>query len=218
MAETEGKTLELIELSANTRETTGKGAARKMRANKAIPAIVYGGKKEPVMLSLDTPGFDKIIRDNGTTGLFFNLKVEGGQEKMVMLKNLQMDAFGLQYLHVDFHEIDMDAKVSVTIPVETTGVSVGVKEGGMLQIIRRELEILCKPKDTPEAIVLDISEMAVGDALHVEDINLGDTIEIPHEVNFTVITVVPPVAEESTDEEEDDLLEEGEAAAEPAAE
>ena len=210
--------MELIELSANTRETTGKGAARKMRANKVIPAIVYGGKKEPVMLSLDTPTFDKIIRDNGTTGLFFNLKVEGGQEKMVMLKNLQMDAFGLQYLHVDFHEIDMDAKVSVTIPVETTGVSVGVKEGGMLQIIRRELEILCKPKDTPEAIVLDISEMAVGDALHVEDINLGDTIEIPHEVNFTVITVVPPVAEESTDEEEDDLLEEGEAAAEPAAE
>lgn len=210
--------MELIELSANTRETTGKGAARKMRANKAIPAIVYGGKNEPVMLSLDTPIFDKIIRDRGTTGLFFNLKVEGGQEKMVMLKNLQMDAFGLKYLHVDFHEIDMDAKVSVTIPVETTGMSVGVKEGGMLQIIRRELDILCKPKDTPEAIVLDISELAIGDALHVEDIDLGDAIEIPHEVNFTVITVVPPTAEEATDEEDDDLLEEAEVAAEPASE
>ncbi|WDP85468.1 MAG: 50S ribosomal protein L25 [Desulfobacter sp.] len=211
--------MELIELNAKTRETKGKGAARKMRADNAIPAIVYGAKTEPLKLSVDTSVFDKIIRDNGTTGLFFNLNIEGGQEKMVMLKQLQMDAFGLKYLHVDFHEIDMDAKVSVSIPVETTGECAGVKEGGMLQIIRRELDILCKPKDTPESIVLDIAELAIGDAIHVEDIDLGASIEIPHEVNFTVLTVVPPTADTSDVEEEDeDLAEEGEAVAEPAAE
>lgn len=196
--------MELIELSAKTRETTGKGAARKLRAVKSIPAIVYGGKSEPVKLSVDTTIFDKIIRDNGTTGLFFDLKIEGGEQKMVMLKDLQMDAFGLNYLHLDFHEVDMDHKVSVTVPVETEGISIGVKEGGLLQIIRRELEILCKPQNTPESIVIDISKLDIGDAIHVEDIDLGDAIEIPHEVNFTVITIVPPTASSEGVEEEDE--------------
>jgi large subunit ribosomal protein L25 len=215
----EGKTLELIELNAETREATGKGAARKLRAANAIPAIVYGAKAEPVKLSVETTLFDKIIRENGTTGLFFDLKIDGNQEKMVMLKDLQMDAFGLKYLHIDFHEIDMDAKVSVTIPVETEGTSAGVKEGGLLQIIRRELDILCKPKHTPESIVLDISALNIGDAIHVEDIELGDEIEIPHEVNFTVITVVPPVAaDDGVEEEDEEVAEVGEVAAEPEAE
>ncbi|MCG8616335.1 MAG: 50S ribosomal protein L25 [Desulfobacterales bacterium] len=198
--------MELIELNVKKRETQGKGAARKIRAANAIPAIVYGAKTEPVMLTVDTPEFDKIIRENGTSGLFFDLAIEGGETKSVMLKDLQMDTWGLNYVHIDFHEIDMDAKVSVTVPVETEGVSAGSKEGGLLQIIRRELDILCKPKHTPESIVLDISELNIGDAIHVEDIDLGDDIEIPHEVNFTVITVVPPAAstDEVEDEEDDD--------------
>jgi len=206
--------LELIELSAKARETKGKGAARKLRAANSIPAIVYGGESEPMKLSVDTTIFDKIIRDNGTTGLFFDLKIEGAEGKLVMLKDIQMDAFSLRYLHLDFHEIDMDNKVSVTVPVETEGDCAGVKEGGMLQIIRRELDILCKPKHTPESIVLNIAELNIGDAIHVEDIVLGDDIEIPHEVNFTVITVVPPSTSSEGVEEEEDGEEVVEAAAE----
>lgn len=202
--------MELIELNAKVREGKGKGAARKLRAADAIPAIVYGVKKDPVKLAVDTAIFDKIVRDHGTTGLFFDLTIEGGEEKMVMLKDIQMDAFGLKYLHLDFHEIDMDAKVSVTVPVETEGVAAGAKEGGLLQIIRRELDILCKPKYTPESIVLDISELNIGDAIHVEDLDLGEAIEIPHEVNFTIATVVPPATSSDDGVEEE---EEGEEAA-----
>jgi large subunit ribosomal protein L25 len=210
--------LELIELNAKTRETKGKGAARKLRGNNAIPAIVYGAKKDSMMLSLDMADFVKIIRDNGSTGLFFNLKIEGGVEKAVMLKEVQMDAFGLEYLHIDLHEVDMDHSVTVTIPIETTGESAGVKEGGMLQLIRRELDVVCKPKDMPESIVIDIADLNIGDSLHVEDIDLGDAVEIPHEVNFTVITVVPPTSDsdEEVSEEDEDLLED--TAAEPAGE
>ena len=196
--------MELIELNVKTREGKGKGAARKLRAANAIPAIVYGAKVDPVKLALDTITFDKIIRDNGTTGLFFDLSIDGGEKKMVMLKEIQMDPFGLKYLHVDFQEIDMDHKVYVTIPVETEGVSAGVKEGGLLQIIRRELEVYCKPSDTPETITIDISSLDIGDAVHVEDIDLGDAIEIPHDVNFTVITIVPPTASSEGVEEEDE--------------
>ena len=201
--------MELIELSAEKREATGKGAARKLRAANAIPAIVYGKKIEPVKATVDVNVFDKIIRENGTTGLFFDLKIEGETPKMVMLKEVQMDAFGLRYQHIDFHEIDMDEKVSVVVPVETEGICAGVKEGGMLQIIRRELEVLCKPKDTPESVVLDIAELAIGDAIHVADIDLGSDIEIPYEANFTVVTVVPPEVsgEEVSEDEEDDVAE-----------
>ncbi|MCP3942704.1 MAG: 50S ribosomal protein L25 [Desulfobacteraceae bacterium] len=201
--------MELIELNAKIREAKGKGAARKLRAANAIPAIVYGVKEDPVMLSLDTVEFIKIIRDHGSTGLFFNVKIEGGVEKAVMLKEMQMDAFGLEHLHVDLHEVDMGHSVTVTVPIETTGDCLGVKEGGMLQLIRRELDVFCKPKNMPSSIVLDISELNVGDSIHVEDINLGDAVEIPHDVNFTVLTIVPPTTDESeVSEEDEDLLEE----------
>jgi len=217
-AGTKGLNMELIELSVAKRESTGKGAARRLRAEKAIPGIVYGAKNEPVKVSIDVIAFDKVIRDNGTTGLFFDLNIEGEASRSVMLKEIQMDPFGLRYLHIDFHEIDMDKTVSIVVPVETEGASAGVKEGGMLQIIRRDLEVICKPKDTPESVKLDISELEIGDAIHVADIDLGSDIEIPFDTNFTVVTIVPPEAGSDDDEGEDEaeigeVAEEAEAAA-----
>ena len=210
--------MEFIELNAKLRETRGKGAARKLRRSNAIPAIVYGAKNDPVMLSLDTIEFVKIIRVHGSTGLFFKLRFEEDsmKEKIVMLKDVQMDTFGLNYLHVDLHEIGMDTKVTVSIPVETVGESTGVKEGGLLQIIRRELDVVCKPAATPDSIQIDITDLAVGDSVHIEDIDLGEDIEIPHEVNFTVITIGAPTVEEVSEEEEEEMLELGEAEVGPA--
>ena len=206
--------MELIELNAKSRELSGKGAARKLRSNNAIPAIVYGAKKDPEMLSINTSEFVKIIREHGSMGLFFNLNIEGdsGKKKSVMLKDMQMDTFSLNYLHIDLHEIDMDAMVTITVSVETVGESMGVKEGGLLQIIRRELDVVCKPSDAPDNIQIDITNLDVGDAVHVEDIDLGENVEIPHEVNFTIITIVAPTVEEEEVEEDEELLEEGEAA------
>lgn len=206
--------MELIELNGKLRQETGKGAARRLRQNNAIPAIVYGAKTDPVMLSIKINEFDKIIRENGSTGLFFNLKIDGlsGKDKAVMLKDVQMDTFSLNYLHIDLHEIDMDTTVTVSIPVEAVGECKGVKEGGILQTIRRELDIVCKPADTPDSIQVDITDLDVGDAVHVEDIDLGEEIEIPHEVNFTVITIVAPTtAEEEVSEEDEELFVEGDA-------
>ena len=220
-AVTEERTLELIELNAKSRENKGKGAARRLRAGNAIPAIVYGAKSDSAMLSIETIDFVKIIREYGSTGLFFNLKVEGnsGKDKTVMLKDVQMDTFGLNYLHIDLHEIDMDTNVTVSVPVETIGESLGVKEGGLLQLIRRELDVVCKPADTPSSIQIDISDLDVGDSVHIEDIDLGENIEIPHEVNFTVITIgAPAVEEEEEIDEDEELLEEGETEAAPDAE
>ena len=201
--------MELVELSARPRETRGKGAAKKLRRNKAIPAIVYGRKTDPTSLSLDTAEFEKIIRERGSSGVFLNLKIDN-TEKPVMLKELQMDVFGKHCLHVDLQAIDMDREITISVPVQAVGTSKGTKEGGLLQIIRRELNVICKPTDMPAAIAIDVTNMEIGDSFHVEEIDLGENVKIPHEVNFTVLTVVAPTAAAKTEEEEAEEMEEAE--------
>ncbi len=183
--------MELVKLQAKLRKDTGKGVARRLRKNKQIPAVLYGPKTDPVSISLETIEFDRVIRENGTSGLFFNLKIDDDAKtsRTAMLKDLQRDIYGLEYLHVDFHEIDLDTQVSVTVPVEIIGECKGVKEGGILQVIRRELDILCKPADTPETIQIDTTNLEMGDSIHVEDLNFDDKIEVPHEVNFTILNI-----------------------------
>ena len=206
--------MELIELNVKTREGKGKGVARKLRADKRIPAIVYGGKSEPVKVSCDFLEFDKVIRDHGTTGLFLDLKIEGNGAKkhVVMVKDIQMDVFGQEYLHIDFQEVKMDDEVSVVVPIETVGEAAGVKEGGILQFVRRELEVVCKPADTPETIEVDITELVVGDSLHVNQIKLPEGVSLHQEdAEFTLLTIVPP--ETGSGEESDEESEEEEAAA-----
>jgi large subunit ribosomal protein L25 len=203
--------LELIDLKAELRQETGKGQAHALRQNKRVPAIVYGSKVDTVMLSLETLEFDKIVRANGIQGVFLKLDVAGEKKKTrtVMLKEVQMDVFQKEYLHVDLHEIDLDAKVSVSVPVKAVGEAKGVIEGGVLQIIRRELVVFCMPVNVPDAITIDVSDLEIGDAVHVEEIKLDENVEIPHEVDFTVLTLVPPTAEEEVEEDEDLLDEEG---------
>jgi len=186
--------LELIDLKAEMREGRGKGAARHSRDNLVVPAVVYGAKTEPVTISVSTPDLITMVRKNGSSGLFINLAINGDSKpsRTVMLKELQMDTFSLNYLHVDFQEVALDERITISVPVEAIGESIGVKEGGLLQIIRRELDIICKPGDMPEVIELDITELNIGDSIHVDEIDLGNNIEIPHEVNFTVLTIVAP--------------------------
>ncbi len=126
-----------------------------------------------------------------------------------MLKDMQMDVYGSGCVHIDLHEIDMDTKTTISVPVEAVGDSKGVIEGGLLQIIRRELDVICKPTDTPDSIKIDVTELEIGDSVHVEDIDLGENVDIPHEVNYTIITIVPPVIEEiEVEEEEEEFFDE----------
>jgi len=200
--------LELIDLTGSIRSGSGKSAARALRKNELLPAVIYGPEMEPVPVSVPTYAFSEIIRKNGTSGIFMKLVVEGDAKasRTVMLKDLQMDTFRLNYLHADFQEINLDNTITVTIPVETRGESKGEKEGGMVQVIRRELDVICRPADAPESIVIDITDLDIGDSVHVESIDLGADVEIPHEVDFTILTVVPPTAvEEEVTEDDEDL-------------
>lgn len=197
--------MELIDLTGSIRSGRGKSAARALRKNELLPAVIYGPEMKAVPVSVPTYDFSEIIRKNGTTGIFMNLVVEGDAKasRTVMLKDFQMDTFRMNYLHADFQEINLDNTITVSIPVETSGESKGEKEGGMVQVIRRELDVICRPADAPESIVIDITDLDIGDSVHVESIALGADVEIPHDVNFTILTVVPPTASEQEETEDD---------------
>ncbi len=209
--------MELFELKANIREATGKGVARKLRNNSAVPAVLYGLGNESVSLSVVTKDVEVAFKQSALSQVLVNLTVLDGDNEVkkcpAMIKDIQLSPLSKDLLHADFLEIDLTKKVLVKVPVEAVGNSPGVEFGGNLSIIRRELEVLCMPLEIPEAISVDVSKLEMGDTVHVEEIEI-EGVEIPHDVNFTVIAVVAPKA--VVEDEEDDELEEGEEASEEA--
>ena len=202
--------MENIELKATTRTTTGNGPARALRREGRIPAILYGPGSEPSMLSVGTHDMETLIKAGSVGRAIFNLVIDDGKgTKAAMIKELQTHPVNHDILHIDFYEVSMKRKVKVNVPVVTTGKAAGVEFGGMLQLIRRELEVFCLPNAIPREIAIDITDLEIGDSVHVEDINVEGDVEIPHEVNFTILTVLAPKAVEEEVEEEEEL-EEGE--------
>ena len=201
--------MEQIELNVTVRKTTGNGPARELRRGGLIPAVLYGPQTEPILLTVNIRELEQILKNSNIGSIILDLIIQNGKKitKPAMIKELQSHPVSGNFLHVDFYEIDMKRKINVMIPVVTKGKSKGVELGGLLQIIRREIEVLCMPGDIPEAIEIDISDMDIGDSLHVEDIPLGDNIELPADVNFTVVTVLSPKVEEVEEEEEEEALE-----------
>ena len=212
--------MEKIQLTANVRTTTGNGPARVLRRDGKIPAILYGPDTKPILLTINTHDFELLLKDYNVNQMVLDLVVKNGKtlNKSVMVKELQTHPVSHNLLHIDFYEISMTRKIKVNVPVVTTGKSAGEEVGGVVQIIRRDLEVLCLPGEIPESITVDITELEIGDSLHVEDIRLEGDIEIPAEVNFTVLTVTSPKVEveeeEEIEEEEGEEVEGEEAAAE----
>jgi len=202
--------LEILTLKAQIRNSTGKGAARALRRDGNIPAVLYGSDIESIPLALSINDIEQLFKKVNYAQALVNLVVENDQpfEKTVMIKEIQTEPLSQNFLHIDFYEVKMDQKLTVTVPVVTTGNSIGVETGGILQIIRRELDVNCLPNAIPEQITIDVTDLDVGDSIHVDEIKLEGDVEIPYDTNFTILTVVSPkVVEEEVEEEEE--LEEG---------
>lgn len=202
-----------IDLKAQTRTTKGNGPARALRRDGRVPAVLYGPKSEPSMLSIGAYDLETIIKQGSLGRFVFNLFIDDGKKsRSVMVKELQTHPVSHDILHLDLYEVAMDRKIKVNVPVTTIGKSIGVEHGGILQIIRRELEVFCLPNRIPETITVDITDLDMGDSLHVEEIQTEDEVEIPYDVNFTVLTVLSPKAEVEEEEEEEEEGEEVEGA------
>ena len=204
--------MEQIELKADVRKTTGNGPARVLRREGKIPAVLYGPETEPVLLSVNTGDFEEVLKKGNVSQVLLNLVIQNGKtfSKSVIIKELQTHPVSRDFIHIDFYEIDMKRRIKVNVPIVTQGKSKGVELGGVIQIIRHELEVLCFPGDIPKEIVIDITELDMGDSVHVEEIPLEGDMEIQADINYTVLTVLSPKVEEEEVEEEEEELEEGE--------
>jgi large subunit ribosomal protein L25 len=208
--------LEQIQLTATTRKTTGNGPARVLRRNGRIPAVLYGPGTDATLLSVNIHEFEQVLKNHNINQMVLNLVIDNGDAlpKSVMIKELQAHPVTNDLIHADFYEISMTRKIWVNVQVVVHGKSIGEERGGIVQIVRRELEVLCLPSEIPESIAIDISSLDIGDAIHVEEIQLPAGVEISPETNFTVVTITSVMVEEEPEEE---AAEEGEAAEEAEA-
>ena len=196
--------MELTELKANIRTSVGNGPARALRREEQIPAVLYGPKTEPISLSVYTSDLERAIKTSRIGQALLSLVIQKNgktDNRTAMIKELQTHPVTRNLLHADFYEIAMDRKIKVKVPVVAKGKSKGVELGGMLQIIRRELDVFCLPHEIPKSIEIDIADLDIGDSIHIKEIPLKGDIEIPADVNFTVLTILSPKAEEVEAEE-----------------
>ncbi|MDY0269596.1 50S ribosomal protein L25/general stress protein Ctc [Trichloromonas sp.] len=186
------------ELKISERAQSGKGAARSLRRQGMIPAVVYGRGLSPASIVLTPKDLKTAISTEAGWNTLITLQGETEYAgKVVILKDLQVDPIRRDYMHADFQVIDLTQKVHVLVPVHTIGKSAGEKAGGSLQIIRKELEVVCLPNAIPGAIEVDVTALEIGDVFHAHDISLPAGVEMSHDVNFTVITCVGQKVEEA---------------------
>lgn len=186
------------QLKVASRSGRGKNDARALRREGLVPGVVYGKGMEACNVAVDPKALQQAIATNAGWNTLITLQGEGPFDgKVVILKDMQVHALRRQMTHVDFQAVDLKQKVHVMVPVRAIGKSMGEKLGGQLQIIRHELEVVCLPDSIPISIDIDVTELSIGDVVHINDVKLAPGIEVPHDVNFTVITVTGHKAEEA---------------------
>jgi large subunit ribosomal protein L25 len=189
-------------LTAEIREGVGKEKAKKLRSKGLIPAIFYGPRAQTIPLVIDSKELAKALRTEAGENVLIDLDIRKGPQsdrKVVMLKDIQVDPLQRATLHTDFYEVAMDEMVTVEVPVHLVGKPEGTKVGGILEQVRRVIQMQCLPGDIPKSIDIDVSALNIGDSIHVQEINV-EKAKIISDTNFTIATVVPPAVEEKVAE------------------
>jgi large subunit ribosomal protein L25 len=163
--------METFTVEGNIREERGKNAAHRTRRTGMVPAVLYGGKKDSVALAVNAKQVARILRSESGHNTIFSVRVSGGAEEKAMLKDWQVDPMNGALLHVDLLRIAMDVRMRVGIPVHTFGEPQGVKlQGGVFEIVTREVEIECLPGDIPEEFKVDVTPLMIGNQLRAGDL------------------------------------------------
>ena len=202
-----------VVLKAEPRNEIGKGAARALRREGYVPGVIYGHGEETTPLKVDRVELEKLITSIAYESRLIDLKTDG-ESRPVLIREVQFHPFRPQVLHIDFLAVHKGEKIRLEIPIKVVGTSVGVKEGGILEHLRHEVEVRCDPDAIPEAFEVDISELEVGDSLSIEDLMVPQGVDLLVDPGTTILSVVPPtiVKEPEPEEELEELegLEEGE--------
>lgn len=188
--------MEQINLSAEQRNETGNGPARRLRANGKVPGVLYGpGIEKSLPVTLDKKELDKTLGTGARGNVLVNLEVAGDKVRTVMFKDVLRHPLKGTVQHVDLLEVQMDHKVLVEVPVHLTGKAAGLAFGGIVQHETRKISIECLPGNIPDSIDIDITRLGVGDSVHVRDIALSEGLRAVDDPELTVVSLVAPTAE-----------------------
>jgi len=194
--------METMELKARVRQESGKGPARRLRSSGMVPAVFYGSGSEGLTLTVNARDLLKLLREREES-LFVKLKIEEGgreEERLSMIKEIQVSPTGDGILHVDFYEIRMDHRLTVEVPIHLVGKPVGLIDGGELHHLKRELKISGLPSALPEYVEVDVSGLRIGDSVKVGDIKLAKGIEALDADDIAVAAVAATRAAEAAAE------------------
>lgn len=178
-------------LSATHRRRSGSGALKAMRREGLVPAVIYG-KSEPAQnIKVNAREFGTLLKDSASEHMLVDLDLEGSK-KLAILQDVQHDPITGAFVHVDFHAVAANETVHALVAVEVKGDAPGLKMGGMVEVLVHELSVTCLPHDLPETFVVDVSNLELGQALHVSDLDLPEGIKVEMDPSLVVVQISEP--------------------------
>ena len=211
---------EVETVPASPRESAGKGSARQARRDGLVPAVIYGNKEEPIVLTLERRVLNKELNNPQFYIQLVDIEIDGTKHR-VLPRDVQFHPVSDAPMHVDFLRFDPNRKITAAVPVAFEGESEspGLKGGGVLNVVRYEVEVLCTADNIPPELILHLAGLEVGDSLHASSISLPEGVEfVISDRDFTIATIAAPtvIVEETTEDEEDEEGAEGEEGGEEA--
>jgi large subunit ribosomal protein L25 len=187
-----------VSLNAYPRTQGRRGGSKKLRTAGRIPAVIYGRQQNSQSLEITSKDLDNLIHHSASENLLVDLAVkdDARPKRLALVQEVQHHALSGKVLHVDFHEVAADEKVAIMVPVETTGEAAGVKSGGgILEHVLFKVKVRALPKDLPEVILVDVSHLEIGQAIHIGDLKAEAGVEILGDKHISVIAVAAPISE-----------------------
>lgn len=190
--------METLEIQVEARDVGSKRQARRLRREGKIPGVLYGPKTPPISVELNKREFSSRVAGLEGSHLV-RLKSESAAlaAKVALVKEMQYHPITGDVIHTDLYEVDLTAKIQVQVPLHFVGKAVGVVRGGILQPIVREIEVECLPMDIPQFFNVEVSALDIGDAVHIEELQIPEGVTAIYETDFALVTVVPPSVEEA---------------------
>ncbi|MBL9153059.1 MAG: 50S ribosomal protein L25 [Verrucomicrobiales bacterium] len=181
-------------LKADKRETSGSTSSRRLRRQGVVPGVIYGSQQRTYAVQVDAKEFTDLLRQQSSDNFLVNLEIAGANEKtkLVIVQDVQHNPLSGAVTHVDFHAVKEDEIVHANIPVELHGTPIGAKNGGLTEHLIHSVEVFCRPADLPEKIVVDISDLGLGQSIHARDLTLPQGVETHLDPEVIIVLVSEP--------------------------